>query len=257
MAVCGLAALAQAQHPPAIASISVCSPTGAGGAGSCPSGTSDTHQIVLAPNATGNAINTYSGMIGISDEHQSIFPPGALQASNDYLFFVSTRVKGGAPSTGVVVLSGGAGPDKNGQWTMDFAKTDGYDSYASGPGTIFVAPTGPNCPTVSDGNPAHQDQTFDLTYAAPGSVVVDPASGPGNLLMVYEGTNTCFGIAGGGNNGNNFFSSVGIATSRDYGHTWPTYRAQERIQFCPAARREPLPGTLRPRGRVGRLRLRR
>jgi hypothetical protein len=126
LAACGLAAHAQAPHPPAIASISVCSATGLGGAGSCPNGTSDTHQIVLAPDGSGNAINTYSGMIGISDEHQSIFSPGALQANSDYLFFVATRAKGGAPGSGVVVLSGGSGPDKNGQWTMDFAKIDGY-----------------------------------------------------------------------------------------------------------------------------------
>ena len=187
-------------------------------------------------------------MIGISDEHQSIFSPGALQANSDYLFFVATRAKGGAPSTGVVVLSGGSGPDKNGQWTMDFAKADGYGSYASAYGTVFVAPTGPNCPTVADGNPAHQDQTFDLTYAAPGSVVVDPTSGPGNLLMVYEGTNTCFGIAGGANNGNNFYSSVGIATSRDYGHTWPTYRAKSGFSFVPLPGENPSQGPTAPNG---------
>src|SRR5579864_2155225 len=251
LAACGLAALAQAPHPPAIASISVCSATGLGGAGSCPSGTSDTHQIVLAPDGSGNAINTYSGMVGISDEHQSIFSPGALQANSDYIFFVATRAKGGAPSTGVVVLSGGPGPDKNGQWTMDFAKADGYNSYASGYGTIFVAPTGPNCPTVADGNPAHQDQSFDLTYAAPGSVVVDPTSGPGNLLMVYEGTNTCFGITGGANNGNNFYSSVGIATSLDYGHTWPTYRAKSGFSFVPLPGENPSQGPGAPAGALG------
>ena len=47
--------IAQAPRPPAIVSISVCSPTGAGGQGSCPSGGFDTHQIVLAPD--GNSIN--------------------------------------------------------------------------------------------------------------------------------------------------------------------------------------------------------
>lgn len=95
--------IAQAQHPPPIASISVCAANGAGGAGSCPSGTFDTNQIVLAPDGSGNAINSYTGMAGISDEHQSIFGPGALGTNNDYLFFVASRVTGGAPSTGVVV----------------------------------------------------------------------------------------------------------------------------------------------------------
>ena len=236
-ALCGTAAVAQ---PTAIVSISVCSPTGVGGPGSCPSGTSDTHQIVLAPDGSGNAINSYTGMIGISDEHQSIFAPGAFESNNDYLFFVASRVSGGAPSTGVVVLSGGSGPDKNGQWTLDFAKIDGYGSYASGYGTVFVAPTAPNCPTPANGNPAHQDSTFDLTYAAPGSIVVDPTSPAGNLLMVYEGTNTCFGIAGGSNNGNNFYSSVGIATSQDYGHTWPTYRGNSAFSFVPLPGSEPI-----------------
>ncbi|MGD0947978.1 MAG: DUF4185 domain-containing protein [Candidatus Binatia bacterium] len=223
-------ALNRCPPPTSIVSISVCT-TGSGSPGSCPSGSFDTHQIVLAPDGSGNAINSYNGMVGISDEHQSIFAPGALQTNNDYLFFVASRVEGGAPSTGVVVLSGGSGPDKNGQWTLDFPKTDGYGSYGSGYGTIFVAPTGPNCPTVADGNPAHQDSTFDLTYAAPGSLVVDPTSPPGNLLMVYEGTNTCFGITGGSNNGNNFYSSVGIATSRDFGRTWPTYRGKSGFSF--------------------------
>ncbi|HEV1285761.1 MAG TPA: hypothetical protein VNU44_10630 [Bryobacteraceae bacterium] len=231
---CG-AIWAQTSHPPAIASISVCSPTGAGGSGSCPSGTSDTHQIVLAPDGSGNAINSYSGMIGISDEHQSVFAPGALKTNNDYLFFVASRVAGGAASTGAVVLSGGAGPAKNGQWTFNLPTTDGYGSYASGFGTLFVAPTGPNCPTVADGSPAHQDTTFDLTYAAPGSVVVDPTAAAGALLMVYEGTNTCFGIADSTtkNNQANFYSSVGMATSLDYGHTWPTYRGKAGFTFAP------------------------
>ncbi len=239
LALSGTTALAQQT---AIVSISVCSPTGAGGAGSCPSGTSDTHQIVLAPDGSGKAINGYNGIGGVSDEHQSIFAPGALQANSDYLFFVATQVAGGAPSTGVVVLSGGSGPGKNGQWTLDFAKTDGYGSYASGYGTIFVAPTAPNCPTAADGNPAHQDSTFDLTYAAPGSVVTDPTGPAGSLLMVYEGTNTCFGIASGSNNGNNFYSSVGIATSQDYGRTWPTYRGTTGFSFVP------LPGANKNQG---------
>lgn len=235
----------------AIASISVCSPTGTGGAGSCPPGTSDTHQIVLAPDGSGKAINSYSDMVGISDEHQSIFAPGSLQTNDDYLFFVASHVKGGAPSTGVVVLSGGAGPDKNGQWTLDFARVDGYGSYASGYGTVFVAPTGPDCPTVAGGNPTHQDATFDLTYAAPGSVVVDPTSPAGSLLMIYEGTNTCFGIASGANKGNNFYSSVGIATSLDYGHTWPTYRGDTNFSFVQLPGENPSQGPDATTGALG------
>lgn len=200
MLLVGWLARAQALRPPAIASISVCSANGAGGPGSCLSGSFDTTQIVLAPDGS-NPINKYSGMAGVSDEHQSIFSPGTLQTNNDYLFFVATHTDLNT-DTGVVVLSGGAGPNKNGQWTFDFPKADGYDSYPSGFGQIFLSAVGRDCPTVPDGNPAHQDQTFDLNYAAPGSVVVDPTSGAGDLLMLYEGTNTCFGVASGARSAN-------------------------------------------------------
>jgi len=55
-AVIGLMVPVYAQHPPAIESISVCSPTGAGGQGSCPTGSSDTHQIVLGGAVQGGKI---------------------------------------------------------------------------------------------------------------------------------------------------------------------------------------------------------
>ncbi len=164
MAFWGSPAFAQT---PAIASISICSATGAGGQGSCPSGALDTHQIVLAPDGSGHAINTY-GLGRTSDEHSSVFSPGTLGSNSDYLFFVASGT-GLNPDIGMTVLSGGAGPGTNGQWTFDFARADNYGSYAAGYGTVFLAPTTQNrCPTVSDGNPAHQDQTFDLNYAAPG-----------------------------------------------------------------------------------------
>ena len=47
---------------------------------------------------------------------------------------------------------------------------------------------------MANGNPADQDPTFDLSYAAGGSVVIDATQPPGNLLLAYEGTNTCVGI---------------------------------------------------------------
>ena len=246
----GLSAAAQTPHPPPITSISVCSTTGPGGTGSCPAGTADTHQIVLAPDGSGNTINSYGNMVGISDEHQSVFPPGSLQGNSDYLFFVASRSAIGAPSTGVMVLSGGAGPDRNGQWTLDFAKADGYNAFPAGYGQIFVAPNSGNCPTVADGNPAHQDQTFDLRYAAPGSIVLDPSSGPGNLLMIYEGTNTCLGSTGGPDTGN-FYSEVVIATSRDYGHSWPTYRAKTGFNFIPLPNDNSTQGPQAPTGALG------
>jgi hypothetical protein len=86
----------------------------------------------------------------------------------------------------------------------------------------------PNCPTVAQ--PRLQDPTFDLNYADPGSVVIDPTNpsnaGPGSVLMIYEGTNRCIGLAGGSNTqaGNSFYSTIGVATSNDFGHSWPAYR---------------------------------
>lgn len=225
-ALCTPAAVAQTLQ---IQSISICSPTGTGGAGSCPGGLFDTHQIVLAPDGSGSAINKFGGLGGISDEHQSIYAPGTLGTNTDYLFFAATRTTLN-PDTGLVVLSG-AGPNPStGQWTLNYATVDGYDSFPSGSGQIFLSAVGRGCPTVADGNPVQQDPTFDLNYAAPGSVVPDPTAGPANLLMLYEGTNTCFGVVGGSRS-SNFYSTIAAATSRDYGRTWPTYRGSASFQF--------------------------
>lgn len=233
-------------HPPGIASISVCSPAGAGGAGSCPPGTFDTHQIVLGPD--GNSVNRSLGN-ATSDEHSSVFAPGTLNNNPDYLFFVASVTSVHA-DIGVVVLSGGAGPNQNGQWTMDFAKADGYGSYPAGYAQIFESPSGSHCPTIADGNPAHGDQTFDLNYAAPGSILLDPTSPAGNLLMIYEGTIICFGQTGGGRS-SGFYSTVGVATSRDYGHTWPTYRGTSAFAFVPLPGQNTTQGPSMPFGAVG------
>lgn len=249
-AFCG-AAILYAQHPPAIASISVCSPDGAGGAGSCPSGSFDTHQIVLAPDGSGQAINTYvSGTM--SDEHSSAFSPGQLGNNNDYLFFVAAGTKLDV-SIGSVVLSGGSGPDKNGQWTFDIPKTDGYGAYSSGFGDVFHAPIMQGrCPVVADGNPAHQDSTFDLEYAAPGSIVKDPTSPAGNLLMIYEGVNPCAGDNGGTKQGNgNPYISAGVATSMDYGQTWAAYRAMPTFSFVALPDSNKTQGPDAPNGALG------
>lgn len=229
--VLAMAAFAYAQHPPAIASISVCSPTGPGGQGSCPAGTFDTHQLVLGPG--GSAVNRSSLEVGAApDEHSTVFAPGTLGNNHDYLFFLATG-EGGHAAIGVSVLSGGSGPDKNGQWTLDFPKADGYGSYAGGFGQVFNPSTkGDVCPAVPDGNPAHQDQTFDMHYASAGSVVKDPTAAPGSLFLIYEGTNACIGNAGGAIFGDNDdYISLAIATSLDYGRSWPTYRGTSSFNF--------------------------
>ena len=207
----------------------------------------DTAQAVLAPD--GGTINEYAAG-GSSDEHQSVFPPGSLGANKDYLFFLSTGTKLNV-DIGMTVLSGGAGPGKNGQWTFDFPKSDGYGSYSNGYGVIFVAPTTQGrCPTVADGNPAHQDATFDLGYASPGSVVNDPTGPAGSLLMIYEGVNTCAGTIGGTKS--SAYTSTGVATSLDYGKTWPTYRGTSTFNFVNLPDANKTQGPNAPSGAVGK-----
>jgi hypothetical protein len=159
-----------------IASISICEvSTVAGVPGAiCPPGSGDTHQLVLAPD--GKSINAYAplGVEGTSDEHSSIFPPGSLafqdspsgplKPNPDYLFFVAAQIKS-APDLGLVVLSGGSGPKLH-QWTLRSAGADGYFS------KLFVAPMGGFCPADNDNGTFEKDGTFDLNYAAPGSVLL-------------------------------------------------------------------------------------
>jgi hypothetical protein len=216
---------------PVIVSISICSPNGTGGAGSCPTGTFDSQQIVLAPDGSGNAINSFNHLAAMTDEHSSVFAPGMLGNNKDYLFFVASGSEQNH-SMGVMVLSGGSGPDGYGQWTFDYPRTDGYGSYPGGFGPILIPPTQQgHCPTVPDGNPAHQDQTFDLNYAAAGSLVIDSTGPAGSLLMVYEGVNTCEGEASGRESSEGSYMTTGLATSRDYGRTWPTYRGGATFDF--------------------------
>jgi len=224
-----------AQSAPAlvITSISVCSATGNGGAGSCPAGSFDTHQLVL--NSSGASINSSSFGFGAApDEHSTVFAPGTLGSNQDYLFFLASAETGHA-SIGVGVLSGGSGPNTSGQWVLDLPKADGYGSYSGGFGQVFnPSSKGDSCPVVADGNPAHQDQTFDMHYAAPGSIVKDPTAAPGALLMVYEGTNACIGNAGGPVLSNtDDYISLAIATSLDYGKSWPAYRGTPTFSFVP------------------------
>ena len=241
-----------AGQPYSITSISVCSASGASGAGSCPAGSFDTHQIVLGPN--GSSVNSSGLGVGpVPDEHSSVFAPGTLGTNQDYLFFLASP-EGGHGEIGVAVLSGGSGPDKNGQWTLDFPRADGYGSYASGFGQVFnPSSRGDVCPIVADGNPAHQDQTFDMHYAAPGSVVKDPSAGPGALLMVYEGTNACIGNAGGPVLSNtDDYISLAIATSLDYGKSWPTYRGTPTFNFVPLPGVNQTQGPNAPMGALGK-----
>jgi hypothetical protein len=90
MAVWGPVAPAQAPRPPAIASISVCSPTGTGGPGSCPNSTFDTHQIVLGPGGVSVNMSPLS-VVPVPDEHSTVFAPGTLGTNQDYLFLLASQ----------------------------------------------------------------------------------------------------------------------------------------------------------------------
>lgn len=191
------------------------------------------NQQVLGPND--KAINRFGGLDTIADEHSTILPPGTVPGHQDYLFFLGGTA-GLNTSNGMVVLSGGHGPDKNGQWTLDFAHDYGlYDPKGSpeeSNGQVFSAPIGrTDCPVIADAR--NQDPTFDLNYASGGSVVIDPTNkGPRELLMVYEGTNRCIGLTGGKtqNTIDSFYASIGVATSSDYGRLWPFYRKNFSLQ---------------------------
>ncbi len=175
-------------------------------------------QPVLGPG--GVSINSCNGcdFMSLSDEHTTVFPPGTFKGhSRDYLFFAAPK--------DVIVLTGGKGPNEQGQWTLNYASDYGLwwpdNPAGSQNGAVFKkAGAHMQCPTVTDAS--LQDPTFDLNYALPGSLVIDPTvkrkAEPGNLLMIYEGTNRCMGTKGPDQAGG-FYSTVGIATSDDAGHT--------------------------------------
>jgi len=197
----------------------------------------------------GETINQY-GLGSLADEHSTIFPPGTFpQHPNDYLFFVATKTslngdhtQNTGDTSGLVVLTS-SGPDASGQWTLDYASDYGLyqptNPLGQQNGQVFIAPMDrESCPA------SYEDTTFDLNYANPGQVVIDPTNpfntGPGNLLMIYEGTNKCLGALSTNSTKptGSFYASIGIATSNDYGHTWPSYAPNS---FDPSFGFTPLP----------------
>ncbi len=219
-------AMGMCAHAASVTRLSVC----ANGAGdpakslSCPPNNPDTQQYVAGPG--GIATINQSGFPGISDEHQTIFPPNALNGNTGHMFFLATRSQK-AVDTGLVVLqSPPTGPDSSGKWTLGPVKGYGFYPALNSYGQVFLAPVPHDaCPKVSSAS--KQDPTFDLNYAAPGSVVLDPTN-PGGLLMIYEGSNTCVGFdEGPGTNPQQggVYITTGVATSDDYGKSWPVYRS--------------------------------
>jgi hypothetical protein len=177
----------------------------------------------------GAYVNVGLNAKAMSDEHSSVFPPHSLGNNNDYLFFLATDENGHA-GIGMSVFSGSL---NNGTWTLDYPNADGYGLYGGGFGQVFNSASAlENCPTPASRLAKDQDQTFDLNYAAGGSVVTDPTASPGSLLMVYEGTNACVGNTGGARTKAGYIS-LAIATSLDYGKTWPTYPGTTSFNFVP------------------------
>ncbi len=200
----------------AIGFVTICNPaTSPGTTGTCPTGEHDTHQLVLSPapatqSCRDRSINCYTDKIGdfrfLADEHSTVFAPGQLKNNQQYVFFAAS---------GNGVLQGAL---NNGQWQLDIDRA--YGAYGSqyGNGPVFASAMQQGyCPTAGG------DATFDLNYAAPGGVVKDPIGASGSLLMVYEGTNACAGSING-QASRAFYATIAIATSGDFGHTWPSYR---------------------------------
>jgi hypothetical protein len=207
-----------------ITSMTICAPAGSGPPdatqGSCGLGTVDTLQAVVGPDHI-TPVNLSLDVGLTADEHSSVFPPNGLGTNPDYLFFVATQEDQNS-GIGMAVLSGAQGPDLSGKWIFGFPAADAgselgaYGDYGGTFAQVFNSPHHPGqCPST-------QDQTFDLNYAAGGSVVKDSTSTPGSLLMIYEGSNDCIGNTGGRKTGDGYLS-LAIATSLDYGKTWPAY----------------------------------
>jgi hypothetical protein len=202
---------------------------------------------VLGPGTTKLTINQYAAS-GLADEHSTILPPATLPQQPDYLFFVASRVNATEHGTVVLQADPDSPPARTKSWRLDWAHR--YGNYGSSHGPVFApAMERTNCPQYSSAKV--QDPTFDLNYAGVSTVFLDPTNpdnrGSGNLMMVYEGTNLCIGIASGSNSGNNFDSTIGIATSNDYGMTWPTYLAN----FTPLPAVNQWKGPRSPLGRWG------
>lgn len=237
-----------------------------------------TRKTVVGPDGQ-TSINQYAGR-GITDEHSSVLPPGSVQLpdgswNTDYLFFVASDAAGlvqaqGGADIGVLALSAmgpqsatKAGPptytnsntwDPNFQWMMNFASVDGYGTYCDNTGrncvqgTVLLppifqgnCPQPPTPPFSNTNSPLPTDTTFDLSYAAAGSIVPDPTGIPGSMLMLYEGANGCDPP-----NSGHATINMGVATSDDYGRTWPTYRGAPYCiggagPFCDAFQFYPLP----------------
>jgi hypothetical protein len=134
-------------------------------------------------------------LVDLPDEHTSFMPLGT--GPNAYLVFGASKLSGG--TGGAVVL------ETADLQTFQFATGLAYARQVMAP------------PLPIDQCSATYATEFDENYAAPGSVVQDPALPSGNLIMIYEAENHC----PGGVNQQPFYATVGFARSSDGGKTCP------------------------------------
>jgi hypothetical protein len=129
------------------------------------------------------------------DEHTSFIPHTLPPRRTVYLVFGAGLIMGGRG--GAVVLETGD--------LRHFTFAPGYRQ------PVFSSPL-----EMSQCK-SRFDPEFDLNYAAPGSVLPNPAGPPGSLLMIYEAENHCPGAV----NQSPYYATVGLAESLDLGRTWP------------------------------------
>jgi hypothetical protein len=150
--------------------------------------------------ATDETLTYPSVLTSLPDEHSTFIPLWF----GSYLIFGASDLQN-VPNTpvGAVVLQ------TSDLQTLTFASSLGYNEQVLAsflpPNSCDVAPLSLNL------------NVFDLNYAAPGTVVQDPAQPPGNMIMIYEAENHC----PGGVVNQPYDASIGLARSTDFGHTWP------------------------------------
>jgi hypothetical protein len=146
-----------------------------------------------------------STLVNIPDEHTTFIPlfsPHEFDEDRDsfsdtYLVFAASKIKGG--NGGTVVL------ETTDLKNFDFASNLGYSDQVMVPPVLFTT-----CDSAFK-------TEFDENYSAPGTVLQNPVGPPGNYFMFYEAENHC----PGGVWQQPYYATVGFASSRDYGMTWP------------------------------------
>jgi hypothetical protein len=160
-----------------------------------------------------------SGLSTLPDEHTSFLHTGS--SATDYLVFAaSSTPSSGAGVTGALVLHTSD--------LVNFSLASDFGVASLGELVLDAPSPFTDCGFTDPGS-------FDQNYAAPGSMVRDPTLSAGNLIMLYEAEQHCFG----GQYDFNFFASVGLARSSNGGKTWPLPGAADRYAVLQVAGSKP------------------